>query len=344
MRLIDIGVLAVVTSIVVFGCSKNRSFSNDDVTGEGGAAGAEPTPPEAGAGGVPGNAGTAGNTSSGASAVLGGAGGDSEPAGGGAGGQSAGGEGGAGPVANCDLSAPFGTPSLLFTANATERSGARFWPDELSVYFSTDGDLHRAERGSALVLFGAGAPLPNVNTLNLELSPVLTRDGRTLYFNNSGLGVLRMATRDSIDDDFGTPMNLGGLEAYPAAPYLAGDDDVLYYDAFDDSFSDRHIWRAEITSLGFSQSEPVVEETTGFAPSEPVVSRDELSLYLSATTPTGTDIYYAERASVSDPFPAPTRLDELSTDRADAPTWLSDDGCRIIIEADENPYIAAKPR
>ena len=142
--------------------------------------------------------------------------GDSAVAGAAAGGH--GGEGGNEPLANCELSAPFGEPSLLFDTNQTKRSGARFWPDERSLYFSTAGDIYHSIRAAALVAFPPGDPVKDVNTADLELSPVLTRDGLSLYLDGSGIGLLRVATRMDASSDFGMPTNLAGLEAYPAAP------------------------------------------------------------------------------------------------------------------------------
>jgi hypothetical protein len=254
------------------------------------------------------------------------------------------GEGGQHPVTSCDLSAPFGKPSLLFDSNETKRSGARFWPDERSIYFATGGELYRSIRASNIVSFGPGEPLKNVNTANHELSPILSRDGLTLYFDGSSVGLLQLAKRAGVNADFENPTDLAGLEAYPAAPYLAGDDDVLYYDAFDGSMSSRHIWRAEITEFGFSESKIVVKQSLNFSPTSPVVGRHELTMYLAVSEGMGTDIYETHRESVDDSFPMPTKVNELSTDVDDAPTWLSEDGCRVIVVAAQNPYLAMKPR
>jgi hypothetical protein len=82
----------------------------------------------------------------------------------------------------------------------------------------------------------------------------------------------------------------------------------------------------------------------GLLPTSPVVSRDELTLFIAVLEGGERDIYVTRRESTGDPFPLPTKVAELSTDRADEPTWLSDDGCRIIVVAAENPYLASKPR
>jgi hypothetical protein len=186
----------------------------------------------------------------------------------------------------------------------------------------------------------------NVNTAGLELAPLLTRDGKSLYFNASSEGVLKLAQRDDPSGTFGTPSDLAGLQDYPDAPYLARDDDVLYYDAYDDTLSDRHIWRAELTGVGFSTSEIQIQDSATLHPSHAVISRDERTLYFSGTVPSvSIDVYVAKRNDRSEPFSNPVKVDELSmSNDASRPTWLSEDGCRMVLEIGTSLYLSIRPK
>lgn len=260
--------------------------------------------------------------------------------------QAAGGQGGTpSTFVGCDVSTPFGKPTVLFKANATKRESGRFWPDERSIYFVVAGDIFNASRSSTLVGFPDGAAL-NINTVSLELAPLVASDGKTLYFNASQDGVMKVAQRVDASGEFDPPDDVAGLKPYPDSPYLAGNDDVLYYDAFDDQLSKRHIWRATLTEFGFADNEVQLPETATFRPTTPVVSRDQLRMYFAGTEPgVETSIYVATRSAVGEPFGEPWALDELNTAEAfDRPNWLSEDGCRLVVESDQTLYLAVKTR
>jgi hypothetical protein len=262
-----------------------------------------------------------------------------------AGGAGQAGAGGAAVDDGCDLAKPFGKPGLLFKANATQRASGRFWPDERSIFFVADNDIYRAERASTLVAFPDGSALKNVNTAGLEYAPFISRDGKSLYLNSSSQGVLKLATRTDVGGDFGVPDDVAGLKPYPDAPYLAGNDDVLYYDADDDQLVKHHIWRAALTQNGFANNEIQVADDAALRPSSPVVTRDELAIYFSGTTPKETSVYLATRDDPTAAFGKPQLVSELSVDMVlDRPTWLSEDRCRIVVQSGDSLYLALKTK
>lgn len=85
--------------------------------------------------------------------------------------------------------------------------------------------------------------------------------------------------------------------------------------------------------------------------SSPVVTADERTIYFSSMR-AGTqlrDVFVADRALPSEAFGVPRRVAELSTDTNDEPSWLSADGCRIVIasggtsDARADIYLATRP-
>jgi hypothetical protein len=66
------------------------------------------------------------------------------------------------------------------------------------------------------------------------------------------------------------------------------------------------------------------------------LTADELTVYFSSGRSGGAgdaDIWMATRADKNTPFGAPVFVPSLSTAAADFPSWLSDDGCQILIES-----------
>lgn len=241
---------------------------------------------------------------------------------------------------------PFGKPTLLFKDNATKRMSGRFWPDEKSIFFVVDGDIFNAVRSSTVVAFPDGAAIPGVKTVGLEYGPFISKDGKSLYFNASEWGVLRLAQRENTAEDFAKPEDIVGLRPYPDAPYLAGDDDVLYYDADDENLAKHHIWRAELSDSGFADNEIQIAENADFKPFSPVVSRDELTMYFAANgAATGVDIKLVTRESRDVAFGDPQDVPSVNVPGAfNRPTWLSDDRCRLVIESAQTLYLAVKTK
>ena len=96
---------------------------------------------------------------------------------------------------------------------------------------------------------------------------------------------------------------------------------------------------------------PFTAVNTADAESDNVFSSDELTLYFAsdrAGGKGGADIWKATRTSKSSAFGAPTNVTELNTTSDDAPSWISDDGCRIYVTRGSagsySIYAATKPK
>jgi WD40-like Beta Propeller Repeat. len=108
----------------------------------------------------------------------------------------------------------------------------------------------------AAQIFGAWSAPLNVVELNTTYNdsyPFLSRDGLTIYFTSNrvegGLGGddLWFATRESVDDPWGTPHNMGALintASNDSLPFLAPNEHVMYFhsDRIPGSCGEGDIW------------------------------------------------------------------------------------------------------
>jgi hypothetical protein len=220
---------------------------------------------------------------------------------------------------------------------------ARFSPDEREVYFGRAAagqpyDVLVARRPSADADFGPATAVAEVNTARTDSCPMLTPDGLTLFLHReAGETHLYSTRRASRTDPFPAPAPIAELNApgvFDGDPYVVQDGNVLWF------ASQRRapgvIYRAARASATAPFGAPVeiggaIPTTGAFAP---VVREDELVLYYTVVDATGGEtIFVATRKSANDPFDSPRATPDLNRDKAQYPTWLSADGCTILIAA-----------
>ena len=117
-------------------------------------------------------------------------------------------------------SAPFGEPDNLGSGvnSSADEDSPSVSPDGLTLYFhsSRSGgpggpDLYMATRNSTSEPFGAAQIVANVNTPVVDWYPSISSDGLTLFLaggSDYADSELSVATRSSLHEDFGTPVNL----------------------------------------------------------------------------------------------------------------------------------------
>lgn len=268
----------------------------------------------------------------------------------------------------CNLEAPFGQPVLVPVINSDQTDqAARLSADELTIFFSSerpDGgvnarDIYAASRTSRRDPFGPPAVVAELVSPFADSAPMLTPDGTTLFFESTRPGSVKhdlwVATRTPASP-FGNLTRLGMFDndSDERTPFLSVADDTLWF------ASNRHIpdssyilFRAKRTLAGFDAPVAADELNTTDSNWFPVVSLDGLTLYWASDRPDGgakgkLDIWRARRSKTSELFGSPENVAELNTPDAEAPTWLSPDGCRLYLQRNigDGPssiYLAEKP-
>ncbi len=202
--------------------------------------------------------------------------------------------------------------------------------DGLSLYFASnrpggsgDFDLWVSTRTSTDEPWSEPVNLgQTINSSSLEWHPSLTADGLELYFDSDqpggqGSWDLWVSKRDSIEDDWGTPVNLGpqiNTSNYEESSNISGDGLTLLWNGErSGGFGDSDIWMTTRSSRLDPWSEPVnigPDINTELLESNAVISADGSAIFFTAWPwPDGYgdfDIWFAKRsgkdADWSEPF------------------------------------------
>ena len=97
------------------------------------------------------------------------------------------------------------------------------------LWYSTRDDISSSN-------WSTPTPLPNVNSNYSDADPSITSDGLQLYFTSDrprgfGANDIYVATRNSVDDDFGAPLNLGPIINTPNvddSPFISTSGKLYY--------------------------------------------------------------------------------------------------------------------
>jgi hypothetical protein len=211
--------------------------------------------------------------------------------------------------------------------------------------------------GSAKADFTFGEPVnlgSPVNTSYNEIVGCFSADGLTMYLSSANRpGTIRnwdiwVSTRDTIDDEWATPVNLGAtFNAYSMEMIgsISADGLQLYFHAWEDrpgGYGERDIWVASRATTDDSWGEPVNLGPTinsAFRDTNPSISTDGLELYFASDRPGGYgdwDIWVSTRATANDPWTDPTNLGpEVNSSASEKLSYLSDDGRLLLINEDK---------
>ena len=202
--------------------------------------------------------------------------------------------------------------------------------------------------GSAKADFTFGEPTnlgPVVNSSFSDGGPSLSADGLSLYFSSdrdggSGDSDIWMTTRETIDSEWSTPVNLGptiNSAATDIEPDISANGLELYFESWH-RWNPRpgnvnwmgDIWVAKRANIDDPWGTPVnlvpLVSTTE-ADGEPSISSDGLELYY-VTGPVGddTNIYVSIRENISTDWGAPQSLDQLNPQGMEWSPDISSDG------------------
>jgi len=228
--------------------------------------------------------------------------------------------------------------------------------DCLTLFFDSDrsggqghSDIWMSTRESTEVLFGEpvnlGAP---INTGAAEGSPDLSSDGLILFWNSNRPGSqvadLWMATRKSMNDPFGDPINLGpnvNSEYGDEAPAISADSlTLLFRSDRPGGQGDYDVWMSIRKSVSDSFGKPVnlgqlvnTSSREGF----PTLSSDGLTLLLYSRRSGGLgdmDLYVSTRNWISAPFGEPVNLGSP----VNSPAW---EGCPELSSDDQTLFFTS---
>jgi Tol biopolymer transport system component len=169
---------------------------------------------------------------------------------------------------------------------------------------------------------------PTINTSSIEGSPDISADGLALYFNSdrSGSRDIWVTTRVTMDDDWGTPVNLGqtvNSTARDTSPSISSDGLELFF------YSNRHGQGDLYVTTRATKEDPWGEAvnlgpTVNSSASDggPSISSDGLTLFFWSARPGGyggSDLYFSTRETKSDPWADPVNIGPT----LNSPSWVS---------------------
>jgi Tol biopolymer transport system component len=173
--------------------------------------------------------------------------------------------------------------------------------------------------------------------------PALAGDGRTLYFSAyvDGEQQIYAATREQRGVEFSGVAQLPNVNSaeMDGSPFPSADGQRLYFfsERQQGSLGRRDIWVSERDAELFG--EPTLVQGINSPSSEllPWLTADELTvLFVSgrAGGSGGADVWRATRASVSEPFGAPSSVADLSSSGNEGRAVLSTDGTEAFVTSD----------
>lgn len=261
-------------------------------------------------------------------------------------------------VPACNRSAPFGTPTLVPGDVNGKVNDDGFWllPDQLTVFTSSarvvNGsvggfDIFTGTRASLSSSFSPLVLAATASTDGDDRAPVVTSDGKTLYFTRnplpSGGYHIYVATRANAAVAFEAPQ----LAAAPlndttndfvawVSPFEASGNYRIYFSSDRSGAAMFDLFVSVRSSGGFSTPVPVPSLNSPMQDTKLVMTPDELQAFIASTRSGsigGQDLFYASRSDTNQGFSNPTPLAELNTAADDLPMWVTPDGCTLYFSS-----------
>ncbi len=243
----------------------------------------------------------------------------------------------------CNLAKPFGTPLGIPSINdgLTNVYAARMSSDELTLFYTADvvlgdggvnPDIYMATRATVTDAWSTSAAVTAINSPSPETDAFLLDDNLTLYFSSFRVSPIQffVSKRTSTTTPFGTPsaVSSGGITDDVINVFFMSDGTTAY---FVDSAANNFIDQATITLQGGIQN-PVQLVTDNSA--WPCVTGDGLTMIYDYQA--NAIVYITSRANTSATFPSGAPVTELSggTGTSTSPTWISRDGCVVLLQSD----------
>jgi hypothetical protein len=253
----------------------------------------------------------------------------------------------------CDLTKPFSAPTIVsISTTANYETAGRMSGDELTIYFEkgpfsggnvVNGEIYQATRTTTTSAWGTPSLLTSLNSTASDGYLTVSADGLTGYFasiRSGGPGGVDIfvSTRASAGAAFGSPSRVTAVNgaSNDDDPYLRPDGLALYFDSDRGAGGDVDIFRSTIDGAGNVSAPSLVSTVnTNANETEPVVTPDDLTLFFARgnAASDAQEIFVSTRATTAAAWGAPSKVTELNSNKNDRPTWISADGCRILISS-----------
>ena len=265
-------------------------------------------------------------------------------------------------VAKADFE--FGTPTNLGeTVNSLNGGGPSISADGLSLFFDSDReggygsfDIWMTTRESIQEAWGEPVNLgPTVNTSSIDGTQGISPNGLELYFASSRPGRVGgsgwnafdiwVTTRETIDDEWGIPVNLGSTINSSSLDWgasITSDGLELYFESNRPGGfgqGDIYVSTRATKENGWEQSiilgPPV---NTSFSDCDPSISVDGLVLFFGSDRPGGSgswDLWMTRRKTKNDPWGEPVNLGvTVNTPVEERGPSISSDGSTLFFNSD----------
>lgn len=274
---------------------------------------------------------------------------------------------GSGSAAPCDVTKPFGTPTLVPGVNTTDQGGqqrsAYLSGDLRTIYFSdipaSNRNVYSATRAAPTDSFGAALPIQGINTTANEEHAAVTADGLILVVDTTAFNQtydIAVATRMFPAQNWSGINPLSNVNT----PNFSETDGWISFDGLtlllgsnrtNNEYAVYMSTRAATTGTFTTPAiipgldDPAATDSGG------VMSADKLEIFFYSDRPGGSgqsDIYHATRSSPTAAFGAPTPVTELNSANIELPSWLSPDRCSVLFSSDRlgtyDIWIATRPQ
>ncbi len=256
-------------------------------------------------------------------------------------------------VAKADFT--FGTPTNLGpTVNSSARdSRPSISADGLELYFGSNRSGGSGNLDIWVTTREPGRPWgppvnlgPTVNTSALEACPSVSADGLSLFFGSreraggAGNDDVWVTTRDTKDDPWGVPVNLGptvNSSSAECCPSISSDGLSLFFRSnAHGGFGRQDLWVTTRATSDDDWGPPVnLGPTVNSASNDydPSISSDGLTLFFHSRRSGGygDDLYVTMRATISDPWSMPVNLGPtINSSSDDGAPSISDDGSTLF--------------
>lgn len=230
----------------------------------------------------------------------------------------------------CELGA-WASPVPLTAVNTSANEwGPTLSPDGLTLLFSSERaaneNLYISVRATTAEPFPSATSVAELNSSSVDTSPIITRDGASVYFTSTRNGTtseLFAASRDPVTGELGAPVvvpELAGMAIH--GPTVSADGSELF-------FGDVTLSRALRGTDGMFQIQGPVSELNASMEGYPSVSGDGRTIYFTSRRDGPLGVYSATRSGPGAPFGAAVPIAEIGGGNPDDPE-ISADGRALV--------------